>query len=252
MQTIVEWFKKLYDVSGWLKAIVLACGGTVAYGILFAVVFAETGLLVGFFLPGDSLLFTAGLACVPGNQLLGDDHLNIWVLNLVLIPAAVIGDTVGYWIGYKAGAALYQRERTLFFRKDHLLYTKAFYEEHGGKTIVIARFVPMIRTFAPVVAGIAQMPYRRFVSYNVFGGIGWIISLSALGYFLGQQDWIKRNLETTIMVIILVSLLPAIIAFAKAHFSASRKSARGVVAPGAGGGATPADAPAAVSRDGER
>ena len=210
MHKLIEWFSKLYDV----KLLVT----TIGYSGMAGIIFAETGLLVGFFLPGDSLLFTAGLACAPGNQLLGDNHLNIWLLNLFLIPAAIIGDTVGYWIGYKAGEALYRREKTLFFRRDHLLYTKAFYEKHGGKTIILARFVPLIRTFAPVVAGIAQMRYRRFVAYNVFGGIGWIISLSVLGYYLGQVSWIRDNLEATIMLIIFVSLLPAIIAFIKAKF----------------------------------
>jgi membrane-associated protein len=137
---------------------------------------------------------------------------------LILVPAAIIGDTVGYWIGRKAGEKLYHREKTLFFRKDHLMHTKAFYEKHGGKTIIIARFVPLIRTFAPVVAGIAQMPYKDFLYYNVFGGFGWVTGLSVLGYFLGQVEWIRKNLEMTIMMIIIVSLLPAIITFIKAKY----------------------------------
>ncbi|MFH0938928.1 MAG: VTT domain-containing protein [Planctomycetota bacterium] len=211
METLIKWYKYIYDVAGWVQA--LGAQHWLAYTVMFGIVFAETGLLVGFFLPGDSLLFVAGLACAPGNQLLHDNHLNIFALNAILIPAAVIGDTVGYWIGARVGMALYRREKTLFFRKDHLLATKDFYERHGGWTIVIARFVPMIRTFAPVVAGIAQMPYRRFVAYNVFGGIGWVISLSALGYFLGQHDAVKNNLEATCMLIIFVSLLPAGISF---------------------------------------
>jgi membrane-associated protein len=214
METLIQWFKWIYDVPEWVKA--LGAQHFVAYSVMFAIVFVETGLLVGFFLPGDSLMFTAGLACAPGNQLLGDNHLNIFLLNAVLIPAAIIGDTVGYWIGYRVGVALYQREKTLFFRRDHLLATKDFYERHGGKTIVIARFVPMIRTFAPVVAGIAQMPYGRFISYNVFGGIGWVASLSTLGYFLGQVKEVRENLEITIMLIIFVSLLPAAITFLQA------------------------------------
>lgn len=219
MQTPIDWFRWLYGLE-WLKD-VIRYSGAATYSLMTAIIFAETGLLVGFFLPGDSLLFTAGLACAPGNPLtgaLGVNHLNIWLLNLLLIPAAIIGDTVGYWIGYNAGKAMYEREKTLFFRRDHLLYTKAFYEKHGGKTIILARFVPLIRTFAPVVAGIAQMRYRRFVAYNVFGGIGWIISLSTLGYFLGQVEWIQKNLEAAIMLIIFVSLLPALITFVKTKF----------------------------------
>ena len=183
-----------------------------------AVVFTETGLLIGFCLPGDSLLFTAGLACVPGNALTGDNHFDLLTLNLWLIPAAIIGDALGYWIGYKAGERLYQREKTWFFRRDHLLATKEFYEKHGGKTIVIARFVPIIRTFAPVVAGIGQMPYRRFAMYNVFGGIGWVTGLSVLGFYLGQYEVVKKNLEATILLIIFLSILPGIISIVKAKY----------------------------------
>lgn len=212
MDTIVQWFKQIYDVEALLQYLA-GLGHVTAYSLMGAIIFAETGLMVGFFLPGDSLLFTAGLACAPDNALLHDQALNIWILNAVLVPAAIIGDSVGYWIGFKAGQALYKREKTLFFRKEHLLATKAFYEKHGGKTIVLARFVPMIRTFAPVVAGIGQMNYGHFLSYNIFGGIGWILSLSVAGYFLGQVKWISHNLTATLMLIIFVSLLPAIIAF---------------------------------------
>jgi len=231
MKTIVEWFNWLYNVQGVVKWLV-GQGVVVTYFGLAAIIFAETGLMVGFFLPGDSLVFAAGLASAPGNALLGENHLNIWVLNLCMIAAAIIGDTVGYWIGFKAGQALYRREKTFLFRKDHLLATKAFYEKHGGKTIIIARFVPLIRTFAPVVAGIAQMKYRRFLAYNVFGGIGWIISISLLGYFLGQVEWIAENVDLTIMLIIFVSLLPVIISFVKIrYFDQPAASAQPAAAP---------------------
>lgn len=191
----------------------------VAYGCAWMalIVFAETGLLIGFFLPGDSLMFTAGMACVEGNQLLPGTHLDLLTVNIWLIAAAIFGDSVGYAIGLKAGQPLYQRERTFFFRRDHLMATKEFYEKHGGKTIVLARFVPFLRTFAPVVAGIAQMPYRRFFSYNVFGGVGWVSGLTVMGYFLGQYDKIKNNLEVTLVLIVFVSLLPAIITFLKSR-----------------------------------
>lgn len=204
------WFKHLYDVPGLLQHLV-SMGPVWAHLMLGLIVFTETGLMVGFFLPGDSLLFTAGLACAPGNALLGETHLNFLALNATLVPAAIIGDTVGYWIGRKAGVPLYRREKTLFFRRDHLLATRDFYERHGGKTIVIARFVPLIRTFAPVVAGVADMPYRIFVFYNILGGVGWVIGLTVAGYLLGRIDWIRTHLEATIMLIILVSLLPAIL-----------------------------------------
>jgi membrane-associated protein len=141
------------------------------YVVLVAIVFCETGLLIGFFLPGDSLLITAGLVAATG-------HLDIWWLNALLIAAAIVGDSVGYAIGYRAGPRLFTKEESLLFSRKHLLRTKVFYEKYGGKTIVLARFIPLVRTFAPVVAGIGQMEYRRFVFYNVFGGIGWVVSLT--------------------------------------------------------------------------
>ena len=154
------------------------CGGYIG---LTLIVFVETGLLIGFFLPGDSLLVTAGLLAATGIV-----DLNILVLNLLLIPAAIIGDAVGYWIGRRAGRPLFDRPDSRFFKRKHLLQTQAFYERHGGKTIVLARFVPIIRTFAPVVAGVAEMPYRRFAAFNIFGGIGWVVSMTLTGYFLGS------------------------------------------------------------------
>ena len=162
---LLDLFHKIYDVQG-----IVRIGGL---ALIAAIVFAETGLLVGFFLPGDSLLVTAGIFCTSANPT-GTPLLNIVSLNVVVIVAAIIGDTVGYWIGAKAGPKIFTREKSLFFSRKHLLRTKEFYERHGGKTIIIARFMPIIRTFAPVVAGVGKMSYRRFVSYNVFGGIGWV------------------------------------------------------------------------------
>ena len=148
------------------------------YAVLFAIVFVETGLLVGFFLPGDSLLITAGLVAAAGG-------LNIWWLNVLLIVAAVVGDAVGYTIGARLGPRVFRQEKSLLFNPQHLERTRAFYAKHGAKTIVIARFVPLIRTFAPVVAGAGRMPYRRFASYNVAGGVGWVTSMTGAGYLLG-------------------------------------------------------------------
>ena len=186
------------------------------YWAMALVIFLETGLLV-FCLPGDSLLFLAGLACVPKNSFLQGSNLDLLTLNLWLVPAAIIGDTVGYWIGYKIGDKLYQREKTWWFQKDHLLTTKEFYEKHGGKTIVLARFAPILRTFAPVVAGIGRMPYLRFVSYNIFGGFGWVVGLTVLGYVVGEKPMVKDNLEVALALIIFISLLPAIVTFIKAR-----------------------------------
>lgn len=221
MDWLVDLFKKIYNVEYVVQY--------VGYWGMAAIIFVETGLLVGFFLPGDSLLFTAGLACNPRSNLHEFSHLDLLNLNLLLIPAAIIGDTVGYWIGYRAGKGMYEREKTLFFRKDHLLATKEYYEKHGGATIIIARFVPLIRTFAPVVAGIAQMPYRQFLAYNILGGVGWVAGLSLLGYYLGGIEWIGKHLDITIIAIIFVSLLPAIITVGRGFLKSKVK--KGEAAP---------------------
>jgi membrane-associated protein len=186
--------------------LIINVGGLVAVA---GVVFAETGLFFGFFLPGDSLLVTAGLVCTYPHA-----PFDIVPLNLVVIAAAIIGDTVGYWIGAKAGPKLFTREQSLFFSRKHLLRTKEFYERHGGKTIIIARFMPFARTFAPVVAGVGQMSYRRFLSFNVFGGIGWVLSMTLLGYVLGNvYPAITQRIEFLIIVIVLISLLPGAIGY---------------------------------------
>lgn len=178
------------------------------YIALVGIVFAETGLFIGFFLPGDSLLFIAGFTA-------GIGHLNIVWLNVLLSLAAIAGDTVGYWIGAGAGEAIYRREDGRFFKRRYLLRTKEFYEKHGGKTIVIARFVPIVRTFAPVVAGVARMEYKRFLSFNVFGGIGWVLSMTWLGFFLGSIPWVQKNLEKMVILIVFLSVLPILIEYWK-------------------------------------
>jgi membrane-associated protein len=174
---------------------------------LFAIIFAETGLLIGFFLPGDSLLVTAGLFAARG-------ELDIVLLNVLLIIAAISGDAVGYSIGLRAGHALFNRPQSRFFRRDHLLKTRAFYEKYGGITIVLARFMPFARTFAPVVAGIAEMKYRRFALFNITGGVGWIVSMTLTGYFLGRAiPGIEQHIEIVIAVVIFLSILPLIIKY---------------------------------------
>ena len=170
--------------------------------LLMLIVFAETGLLLGFFLPGDSLLVTAGFLAAT------TDVLNIWHVLIVLAAAAIIGDSTGYYVGKKAGAALYNRPHSRFFHRERLLATKSFYEKYGGITIVVARFMPFARTFAPVVAGVAEMEYRQFLLFNVLGGIGWVVSMSLLGYFFGQIPFVKQHIEKAIVLIILLSLAP--------------------------------------------
>ena len=197
MELIQEFFRRVYNVPELIRM-----GGLVG---LVLVVFAETGLMVGFFLPGDSLLVTAGLFAAKGD-------LDIVWLNVALMAAAVIGDATGYWIGRSAGQALYNRPNSFFFRRQHLIRTHEFYEKHGGKTIVIARFVPIIRTFAPVVAGAAEMTYRQFAVYNVFGGIAWVASMTLTGYFLGKSvPNIDKQIHLVVAAVIFLSLLPGII-----------------------------------------
>jgi membrane-associated protein len=172
------------------------------YVVLAAIVFIETGLLVGFFLPGDSLLISAGLVAAAGG-------LNIWWLNLVLCIAAIAGDSVGYAIGRRLGPRLFTRPQSLLFNPAHVERTRRFYERHGSKTIVIARFVPIIRTFAPVVAGVGQMEYRRFIFYNVAGGIGWVTSMTWAGYLLGSAvPNIGDHIHIVVGIVILLSLIP--------------------------------------------
>ena len=172
------------------------------YAVLSAIVFTETGLLIGFFLPGDSLLITAGLVAATG-------QLNIWLLNVLLIVAAVVGDSVGYAIGGRLGPRLFTRPKSLLFNPRHVERTRAFYARHGARTIVIARFVPIVRTFAPVVAGVGEMEYRRFVFYNVAGGVGWVTSMTWAGYLLGQAvPNISDYIHIVVIVVIVLSLIP--------------------------------------------
>ncbi len=189
------------------------------YLVLVVIVFTETGLLVGFFLPGDSLLITAGLAAAAG-------RLDIWLLNTLLVVAAITGDSVGYAIGYRAGPRIFRKEESRWFSRRHLLRTREFYERHGGKTIVLARFIPIIRTFAPVVAGVGRMEYRRFLCYNVFGGLGWVVSLTWAGYLLGQTiPNIDRHIHLVVGVVILLSVLPIGIEWWKARSRAKARAA---------------------------
>jgi membrane-associated protein len=175
------------------------------YVVLVAIVFTETGLLVGFFLPGDSLLVTAGLVAATGT-------LNIWWMNGLLAVAAVVGDSVGYAIGWRAGPRLFTRPRSLVFNPRHVDRTRAFYARHGAKTIVIARFVPIVRTFAPVVAGVGQMEYRRFLLYNVVGGVGWVTSMTWAGYLLGQAiPNIGDHIHMVVAVVIVLSMIPIVL-----------------------------------------
>ncbi len=202
---LTEFYQKLRD----LPALVQWAG----YVGLTIIIFAETGLLVGFFLPGDSLLVTAGL--LAADPSLG---LNVWLLGLILTVAAIVGDTVGYHVGKTTGPRIFTRENSLFFHKDHLLKAQAFYETHGGKTIIIARFMPIVRTFAPVVAGVGRMRYASFLAYNVVGGVLWIWSMLITGYVLAKSvPGVAEHVEKVILVVVFLSILPGIIAWLRSR-----------------------------------
>ena len=200
MEVVTEFFHKLGNLEDLIK-----WGGLT---VLIFIVFAETGLLVGFFLPGDSLLITAGLIAAQG-------YLDIFVLNISLILAAIIGDQVGYLFGRKTGPRIFKREKSRFFAKDHLVKANHFYEKYGGKAIIYARFVPFARTFDPIVAGVGMMDYRKFISFNIIGGFLWVLSMTLAGYFFGNIPFVKKNFEFVIIGVILLSLLPVVIGYLK-------------------------------------
>jgi len=180
------------------------------YVLLFAIVFTETGLLVGFFLPGDSLLITAGVVAAAG-------VLNIWWVNALLIVAAITGDSVGYAIGARLGPRLFTRPKSLLFNPRHIERTRTFYARHGSKTIVIARFVPIIRTFAPFVAGIGRMSYWRFITYNVVGGIAWVAICVFSGYYFGNLEIVRKNFSLVILAILFISVLPMVVEYIRSR-----------------------------------
>jgi len=203
MEWVVDLLHKIYDVEG-----IIRWGGLL---MLVAIVFAETGLMFGFFLPGDSLLVTAGIFAAAG-------HLDVVGLLLWVTLAAVLGDQLGYYIGYRTGPRIFRREDSLLFKREHLMRARAFYEKHGGKTIILARFIPVIRTFAPVVAGVGQMEYRRFVTFNVVGGVLWVWGMTLLGVWLGNAiPNIDDHIHKVIAVVVFLSILPAIIEYVRSR-----------------------------------
>jgi membrane-associated protein len=203
MDVIHEFFSNVYNVPELIRLVGF-------YGLI-VIVFAETGLLVGFFLPGDSLLITAGLFAARGD-------FDFAMLLVALIPAAIIGNATGYYIGHRTGVTLYSRPDSLLFRREHLRMTHEYYEKHGGKTIILAQFIPILRTFAPVVAGVGEMGYRQFATYNVVGAILWVGSMVTAGYMLGNAiPDIESRIHYVVAVVIFISLLPPGIALLKAR-----------------------------------
>ncbi|OGW80612.1 MAG: hypothetical protein A3C47_06400 [Omnitrophica bacterium RIFCSPHIGHO2_02_FULL_51_18] len=196
MEFLTEFFSKIHHLDE-----LIAWGG---YTALTIIVFCETGLLAGFFLPGDSLLVTAGLVASQGK-------LDFLTLNAFLMTAAIVGDSTGYAIGFFLGPRIFNREDSVFFHKAHVERTHRFFEKYGGKTIILARFVPIVRTFAPTVAGVGRMSYQKFLSFNVIGGILWVLSMLSIGYFLGASiPNIEKHLHLVIAIVIIISFLPLV------------------------------------------
>lgn len=204
MHEILDFLKSLYNAERLLGMVRTLLSSPLGVLGLCGIVFAETGLLVGFFLPGDSLLFSIGVAS-------GAAALNVYALGGVLMLAAILGDNIGYFLGRQAGLRIFNRPKSKFFHPDHLKRTEAFYEKHGPRAIVYARFIPIIRTCTPFIAGVARMNYGRFLFYSLFGGIFWIAFMTMLGYQLGQVEFIRRHFEKVVFTIIIVSVVPVLL-----------------------------------------
>lgn len=208
----------LRDTGGTLDMLVTEYGVWV-YAILFLIIFCETGLVVTPFLPGDSLLFLAGAIAVRP-----DNPLHIYFLIGILIVAAIIGDAANYTIGRFFGKKLFSNPNSKIFKQEYLEKTNKFYEKHGGKTIILARFVPIVRTFAPFVAGMGRMSYKHFFSFNVIGGIAWVVIFCTLGALIGRLEWVEKNLDKVVIIIVIVSILPGIYEVAKAKWQARKEA----------------------------
>ena len=212
MDFALEVWRSLTDPDQLIHLLTQVLTGWLGYGLLTFIVFAETGLLVGLFLPGDSLLFTVGVVCGAGD-------LDIVTISALLVMASIAGDQSGYFLGRRTGPAIFSRPDSRVFKQEYVTRTQAFYAKHGGKTLIYAKFAPIVRTFAPFMAGVGRMPYRRFVSFNIFGGLGWVLSMTLAGYYLGEVPIIRRNFEKVVLAIVFVSLLPLVI-----HYWQSRRA----------------------------
>jgi membrane-associated protein len=201
IHSIIEFLRSLTNPERLIQLLSTLLAGWWGYIALSGIVFAETGLLLGFFLPGDSLLFTVGVVSGAG-------QLNIVGINAALMAAALIGDTTGFLLGRHTGPRIFTRPDSLLFKQEYVMRTKQFYDRYGGKTIILARFVPVIRTFAPFMAGVSGMQYPRFLSFSVFGSLGWVFSMSMLGYTLGSVAFVRRHFDEVVLLIVFLSLLP--------------------------------------------
>lgn len=209
---MLNFISQIFHPEAWLSSL-----GPLAIIAVVAIVFAESGLFFGFFLPGDSLLFTAGLLSSPAVGLI-----SFPLLALCSFIAAVLGDNVGYWFGHKVGPKIFSRDDSLLFKKKHLDEAHKFYEKHGTKTVVLARFVPFVRTFAPIVAGATQMHYSTFMRFNILGGLLWAVGITSLGYFLGNIPVVEEHYEAVILLVVVASLGPVVIHFIQSHLESKK------------------------------
>jgi membrane-associated protein len=206
LATLLDVWRSLTDPDRLIHLLTQVLTGWLGYALLASIVFAETGLLVGLFFPGDSLLFTVGVVCGAGN-------LDIVKICVLLTAVSILGDQSGYFLGYRTGPRIFSRPDSRFFKQEYVRRTQAFYEKHGGKTLIYAKFVPIVRTFAPFMAGVGRMNYVRFLSFNIFGGVGWVLSATLAGYYLGGVAVIRHNFEKVVIAIVVISVLPVLLQF---------------------------------------
>jgi membrane-associated protein len=218
IKALIDFLHILTTPERLIELLTTVLTGWLGYGLLFGIVFAETGLLTGFFLPGDSFLFTVGVV-------VGAAGLDIRIVIPLLMAAGIAGDSTGYFLGRRSGPLIFNRPNSRFFRREHLLRSHAFYEKHGGKTIVYAKFIPIIRTFAPFVAGVANMNYFRFLAFSVTGVVGWIFCITMLGHTLGAIPLVRQNFDKAILIIIALSLVPVGLEMLKARRKARTTAA---------------------------
>jgi len=204
IHTLLDFLRTLTTPDRLIHLLSTVLYGWLGYVTLAAIVFAETGLLVGFVFPGDSLLFTIGVVAGAG-------QLNLTIMIVLLIVACLAGDWCGYLLGRRTGPAIFSRPDSRLFKQEYLQRTNAFYAKHGGKTIIYAKFVPVVRTFAPFIAGVANMRYRDYVTFDIFGAVGWVISMTVLGSLLGRIPFVQRNFEKFVLLVVLISILPMIV-----------------------------------------
>ena len=206
----LEFLRTLTDPEKLISFLSSVVTGWYGYLLLFLIVFAETGLLVGFIFPGDSLLFTIGVVAGAGG-------LDIGVICAVLVVASILGDQSGYFLGFRTGPHVFNRPDSRFFKQEYVRRTQEFYDKYGGKTLIMAKFVPIVRTFAPFMAGVGRMKYAKFLSFNVFGGLGWVLSMTLAGYFLGGVPIVRQHFEKVVILIVVVSLIPVFLQVMKAR-----------------------------------